>query len=354
MKLTRTEKIVLDTIQKFNLKMNDFVVYTEAATNNYQFTPIICALTGAKKVFAVTRDSYYGKKETIANNTMKLAKKFKVENKISIVFEKKKEDISQADIITNSGFVRPINKQLVSWMKPIAVIPLMWETWELRSCELDLDECRKRGILVLGTNEHHEKLRLFRSNFFLICKLMFECGLGVYKDNLLLVGDSHINESLADYLVKTSVDFKWITINSILSGRFKTHCVSKEEAVKELEKFDAIIVADHRCDIELIGENGLLTPSIINQKNEFMCIIHIWGKIDKERLKQLNIKVHPDFNVPYGYMNVSPDYLGPKTTIELIIAGLHVGATMAKCRREGMTVEDTIKYSLKNSLAMDF
>ena len=37
----------------------------------------------------------------------------------------------EADVVTNSGHVRPIDAETVAWMKPTAVVPLMYEAWEL-------------------------------------------------------------------------------------------------------------------------------------------------------------------------------------------------------------------------------
>ena len=58
--------------------------------------------------------------------------------------------------------------------------------------------------------------------------------------------------------------------------------------------------------------------------------------------------------MPFGYMTVSPDYLGYKTTLELTIAGLKVGEEMARCRLKGMSIKETTEYALSSNLAMDF
>jgi hypothetical protein len=50
---------------------------------------------------------------------------------------------------------------MISWMKPTAVIPLMFEAWEFRPSDLELAAAQQRGILVAGTNERHPDVDVF-------------------------------------------------------------------------------------------------------------------------------------------------------------------------------------------------
>ena len=62
-----------------------------------------------------------------------------------------------ADIVTNSGHVRPIDARIAGWMRPDAVVPLMFEAWEIDMGrdDVDLAALRDRGIRYAGTNERH-------------------------------------------------------------------------------------------------------------------------------------------------------------------------------------------------------
>ena len=68
---------------------------------------------------------------------------------------------AQSDIVTNSGMLRPINDEVVSKLKKTAVIPLMWETWELRPGEIDIISCQKNKIPVIGTNENYNHINMY-------------------------------------------------------------------------------------------------------------------------------------------------------------------------------------------------
>lgn len=58
-----------------------------------------------------------------------------------VIFRKDKEIFGKSDLITNTGFVRPIDREMISLMKRTAVIPLIWKTRELREADLDLQAC---------------------------------------------------------------------------------------------------------------------------------------------------------------------------------------------------------------------
>ena len=86
-------------------------------------------MAGAK-VYAITSDSQYGKARDIEEFTYNFAEFCEVRDKIKVIFEKQKEIIREANIITNLGFVRPIDKKFIEMMNEKAVVPYMCEAWE--------------------------------------------------------------------------------------------------------------------------------------------------------------------------------------------------------------------------------
>ena len=71
MRNIRALNIINDTIKSLELNLNSFVVLTEVGSNNFIYTPIIPLLAGAKKVYAWTKDSSYGKSEDIVKKMFK-------------------------------------------------------------------------------------------------------------------------------------------------------------------------------------------------------------------------------------------------------------------------------------------
>ena len=82
--MPRINKLISNAIQSFNLKLESFVVLTEAANGLYFVTPIIAALAGAR-VIAVSKDSIYASAEKAMEYVRAKAIDFEVEDKIEFV-----------------------------------------------------------------------------------------------------------------------------------------------------------------------------------------------------------------------------------------------------------------------------
>ncbi len=141
----RIKKLIEDAIRFNKLNLSDLIVFTEAASKNYVVTPIIAAMAGGK-VYAITIDSPYGKAKDIGEFTYIFAEFCGVRNKIDVVFEKNRKFVEKANIVTNLGFVRPINKKFIEMMNDNTVISLMCEAWEYREGDIDLKECKLKNI----------------------------------------------------------------------------------------------------------------------------------------------------------------------------------------------------------------
>lgn len=350
----RKREFIKKAIKKFSLNLEGLTVFTETATGNYLYTPIIAAMAGAERVFAITADSKYGKKEEVREQTLKEAEELGVASTIDIIFEKDAVSLSRSDIITNSGFVRPITRGMVSCMKPTAVIPLMWETWEFRPEELDLTTCREKGILVMGTNEHHPLLNLFRSIGFKVCKLLFDAGFSVYSDRLLLIASGDYGNSVADFFINNNISFDRVVFDEKVPQKQKAFVYSREEVIHNLGEYDAIIIAELYHNIEILSERGVIPTGLLKKANPPVQIIYVCGAVSKDDIIKEELAIYPPDTRPFGHIAASADYLGWKPVLELNTAGLKVGEAMARCRLKGITIEGTIKYALRNSPADAF
>ena len=350
----RKWEFIRKAINKFNLNLEGLTVFTEAATGNYLYTPIIAALAGAERVFAVTADSKYGKKEEIKEQTLKEAEELGVAGTIDVIFEKDAGFLSKSDIITNSGFVRPIIREMVSCMKPTAVIPLMWETWEFRLEELDLAACREKGILVMGTNEHHPSLDLFRSIGFKVCKLLFETGLSVYNDKLLLIASGDIGSSIADFFINNRISFDRIVFDGDIPQHQKAFVCPREYVIQHLSEYDAVIIAELRHDVDILSKDGFIPTKLLKEANPLIQIVYTCGRASKDDIIAEGLALYPPDIKPFGYIAASADYLGARPTLELSAAGLKVGEVMARCRLKGKSIGETIDYALHHSPADAF
>jgi hypothetical protein len=348
MNLERIKKLIDHAILNFSLKLSGLTVLTEAATGYYMLTPTIAALAGADHVLALTRDSEYGKAVDIRKHTMELACNWNIEDKIQVLYDRDDKRIGNADIITNLGFVRPIDALFLKRVKKTAVIPLMWETWEYRTEDLDLEECRRLEIPVLGTNEHHPDLRIFEYIGYIALKLLFEAGIEILTTKIAILGGGEFAEH-----VKNALEAAKANVYSIFQDN--SHNTDVDKINNILGQADALLIVEHHKKKQLIGEKGLITGEELFKLNKHITIIHICGNVDQNNLIKEGVRCWPKRFAPAGHMSVGTDYVGPTPLIKLHTAGLKVGECLAHIHRESANAFNSEMKVLANcELAQGF
>ena len=348
MNIKRIEKLISDAIDTYDIDLSGLTVFTEAASGNYVVTPLIAAFAGSDRVFAITRDSRYGKAVDVRDFTLELAQKWGVGNRIEVVSDKIPSILAQVDIVTNLGFVRPIDKKVIAHLKPTAVLPLMWETWEFREADLDLAECRRVGIMVLGTNEREVGIDLFTYVGYLAVKLAFELEIEIYRSKVVVVGSGVFGENCVRAFDKLEAHIKYIDLAAGDS-------LETESAKSKLHNADLIVLVEHRNPVCLIGSQGQMTVDELLALSPHLSIVHIAGNINRQEIDNAAIPCLPQKSAAPGYMSVATDYLGPKPVIVLHTAGLKVGEAMARARLAGLNPIEAEKKVLRDlPLAMGF
>ena len=348
MNVKRIEKLIPDAIDTYALDLSGLTVFTEAASGNYVVTPLIAALAGANQVFAITRDSRYGKAVDVRAFTLELAQRWGVDDRVEVVSDKMPSMLSQVDIVTNLGFVRPIDKNMIAHLKPTAVLPLMWETWEFREADLDLSECRRVGITVLGTNEREAGLDLFSYIGYLAVKLAFELEIEIYRSKVVVVGSGPFGESSVKVFDKLDAHIKYIDLSTGDS-------LESQSAKSTLRDADLVVLVEHHSQACLIGSAGQMTVDELLVLSPHLSIVHIAGNINREEIDNAAVPCLPQKSAAPGYMSVATDYLGPKPVIALHTAGLKVGEAMARARLTGLNPIEAKKKVLRDlPLAMGF
>ena len=295
--------LIRDSIIRCHLDLSGFTILTEAASGPYAVTPILAAMAGASRVYAVTKSTSYGSVDEIEAATYQLAATVGVADRIVITTEKSREIVSQADVITNSGHVRPIDGKLIGWMKPGSVVPLMYEAWEFRNGDVDLDACEKRGIAVVATNERHPCVDVFSYLGAMATKLLLDAQLAVYGNHALLLCDN----SFAPYISRS--------LNG-LGAKVDTH-TSLRNALGST--YDVIIVA-------LTPRNGVVIGAadavMIATRWPQAVVTQFWGDIDRQALTTASVPVWPPTAPPLGHMGVLPSDIGPEPIVRLQCGGL--------------------------------
>lgn len=340
----RTRQLISEAVNNFQLDLHGLTVLTEAATGNYVVTPIIAALAKAKKVFAVTKDSVYGKAIDVKELTEKFAEFCDVDSRIEVLFERQSAAIKKSDIVTNLGFVRPINKDFIAHMKVTTVVPLMCEAWEFRKGDVDLESCYKKGISVMGTNEDHPALETFKYCGYLCLKMLFELQIEVYKSKIVILS----NDKFGNTIEKT--------LRANGSTTFLVKELRTDTNRQYLKSADAVVVADYTSSDIFIGNNGHISTRELFELSPAICVIHFAGKIDIKELQKFGIPCFPNSTIGSYKMSMTLADLGPKPIIELHCAGLKIGEMMVKSKLKGMnnTEIERIVTSLALGQVIDF
>lgn len=332
----RLSELIRRTIDFLELDLRGLVVLTEAASGPYVVTPIIAGLAGADRVIALTRASRYGTVETVTAQTQALAELCGVKvvgssgarsgdggarpaPTVELHADRTLDLFATADIITNLGFVRPIDGDVIAAMKPTAVVPLMCEGWEIRSGDVDLAACRARGIPVIATNEDYPGLEIFAYSGWLALKMLFDAQIEVHKSRLAVVSSDKFGPVIVDRLGRAGA-----------LVRLLPHL--RNIPIAELADLDALIVAAYTRDGQIVGPDGDISAGELAAACRGATVIQFAGRVDVVGLLAGGLAVYPGVDLPDHRMALTLAALGSRPVIELHAAGLKVGEMAARVR----------------------
>lgn len=308
-RLLRLSEVAMDACR---LDLSGTVVLTEAASGAYVVTPVLAAMAKADSVVALASSSRYGTTAEVGAQTLALARMAGVAERIEIVTEKEPAIVARADIVTNSGHLRPIDAGMVSWMKPTAVVPLMFEAWELhaRTADLDLEALRHRGIQVAGTNERHPAVDVFSYLGIMAAKLLLDAGVAVHRSKVVIICDNPFGPWLLSGLAAFGAD---------VSAHPTTRDIPAEEQP------DAMLVAlrpgpDPVLDAAEADRIAATWPGTV--------VAQFWGDIDRQGLSSAGVPYWPAEGPPPGHMGILPSGIGPEPIVRLQAGGLKVGQVL--------------------------
>jgi len=342
--ISRAKRIIKETIDSLSLNLRGMTVLTEAGSGAFVLTPIIATVANADKVYVVVKDSVYGKREDIIRYLYDLVTSFNFNSNAIVVIDNPEQIANEVNIVTNLGFVRPITENLISKLPKDSAIPLMWETWEKRACDIDFAACKKHSIPVLGTCETDVRLMIFKYVGLLALKLLFEVEIEVFGSKILIVSSGVFLSEIKKVLSDNGANL--YTYNPFESK-------DSDELKEYLKITDAVVVAEQICTDVLISDadGHISTADLSGSCPE---IVHISGIIDYEAIDKAMLCIHPQKRVEHGYMTVTTDHVGMAPVIKLHAAGLKVGQALVEGLRKNYNIYDAKAYALSSSPAVDF
>ncbi|HEY7675251.1 MAG TPA: hypothetical protein VH867_08535 [Burkholderiales bacterium] len=345
--MNRCRRLAAETIRALDLDLSGLAVLTEAATGNFALTASLAALAGASRVLVIAKDSRHGAAKEAVAQTLAIARQWNCADKVETLAGRDSPQVSEADIVTNLGAVRPLDDGLLARLKATAVIPLMFETWEYRREDLDLDACRRRGIAVLGTNERHPGVEVLSYLGPLAVRLVLEAGVEIFRSRIAVLGSGIFAEVAACALRALGAEVDGLPVAE--DGSFDA-----QRAAQVLPKTDALLVAEHRSRKQLLGASSFLDGKQLIELNPGLAIVHISGNVDQADLAAAGVRVHPEVLAPPGYMTVTTAYVGPAPVIRLHAAGLKVGEIMVRLRLQRLSPAQAERKALDHPLCQGF
>ncbi|MDB5311346.1 MAG: glycosyltransferase [Gemmataceae bacterium] len=308
----RLARLLDEAVARCRIDLRGTVVFTEAATGPYAVTPVLAALAGADRVHALTRATRYGTVAAVAALTAALARAAGVAGRVEIVTAKQPALLARADVVTNSGHVRPLDRVTVGWMKRGAVVPLMYESWEMRPGDVDLAACRERGVRVAGTNERHPNVDVFSYLGVMAVKLLLDAGVAVHRSRVLLVCDNGFAPFIRAGLEASlaTVEVTPALTPDVLTGRF-----------------DAILVATKPRPEATVGR---AEAELIATRAPGTVVAQYWGEIARAALGVAGVPFWPPVGPRPGHMAVLPSAVGPEPIVRLQAGGLKVAEVLLR------------------------
>lgn len=319
-------------VRALELDLRGKTVLTEAASGAYIVTPVLAAIAGAK-VFAFSKTTRYGKVEEIFSNTRALADSFKeFALDIHLIDQLSPEIISQADIITNSGHLRPLNELILKYAKDEVVIPLMYEAWEWRDADMDISYIRKRNIRVGATNERHPRIDVFNYLGDMALKQIFDSGICPYKNKFILLCNNDFGPFIAKVL---SVICDGLAVIDMDEHRG----VYDEDQIDWIGGFpeinipenyknaEAVIFTAYPFDKDWIGENTPISVHQIQSQLSDPFILRYAGDLNEDFLFNKGLRFFPR-HVHSGHMGILPSAIGYDPIIRLQSGGLKTGEAL--------------------------
>ena len=321
------------SIDKFNLNLKGKVVLTEACNGIYSCTAIIADFSGAKRVYALAKETKYGNFYDIENNFKEY---FENNLKNNILIIKSLDEINEKiDIVTNSGFLRPINKKYLPFLNNESVISLMYEPWEFRESDIDIALMNKNKIKIYGTNEHDVRLKTMDYIGLTVLYHLLDYKISYFSNKkILILGNYEFTEPIERVLIE---------------NHYKVKVVNKYDCEFKDYDYDVFVVAEHKNKQLLIGPNkAYINKFMLDEKSK---VIHICGNVD---FKSVKFEYKPQSPASFGYMSYRTDFIDDMALIDLQTSSLKVAEGMIKANELNLQKKEYKVFMENNYPALSF
>jgi hypothetical protein len=330
-------------VDELTLDLRGRTVLTEAATGPYVVTPLIAALAGAR-VYAFGKGTRYGTAAEAFAATRAAADELTgtapanagpggTALDITFVEQLTPDVIASADVITNSGHLRPLDESLLRHARSSVVLPLMYEAWEWREGDLDLDYARSRGMTVGATNERHPAVDVFGYLGDMALTQLFDAGACPYRNRLVLLTNNDFGPYIARTLGKVCAGLAVVAPDSQREAYAGLDGVDWVGGFPELRLPDtyrsaeAVVFTAYPFDDVWVSDGGPVEASQLAAQLDHPLLLRYAGDVDLEALAAHGVRYHPEHVSP-GHMGVLPSAVGLDPVLRLQAGGLKTAEAM--------------------------
>jgi hypothetical protein len=279
-----------------------------------------------------------------------------VASRIEVVTERSAAVYGAADVITNLGGVRPIDRSAIQHCKPTAALSLMFGGNDWRPHEVDLEACWQRGMAVAGVDE--VAIDLFRYTGLRITWFLLELGLEVVGCHLVLAGHGPVLGKVMVFLAGmgarvsavTGEPADWVESRG---GRKVAERLDEPAAWEALASADALLTFDPTRQRAFIGPAGEILPELLAQISPGISVVNYSGHVDRAGLEAVGINCFPRHDPGGGHSANTIGEILPAPLIELHTTGLKVGEIMARARLGGLSGQEAEQVAIDQGLGED-
>ncbi len=335
----RLVRLARDAVARMRIDLRGMTVLTEAATGPFASTALIAALGGAGEVVAVTRNSPWGTASEAVGAVRRLVEHSGIEARIRFHEGHARDVAAGCDVVTNLGFVRPIDRAMVEALGANAAVALMWEPWEFRAGEIDLAALRERGVPIIATAETHADVRTFDYLGPTVARLLLDGGIEVMRSHLLVLGSDPFGHAVASWLAAAGAVVARVDAESWASS-----------IVDAPVPFDALIVVEHRDHGSIVDARHGAALDVMRRSGS--PIVRVCGAVDHGALRAHHVALLPDVDIEAGFMAVTTAHIGPRPVVDLHAAGLKAASLVVKARQAGASCDEAIAVAVASGYGL--
>lgn len=271
--------------------------------------------------------------------TRAIAEKLGCDGSVTFSERSSAEAAEGCDLVTNLGFVRPVNRELVTRLSCFAAVSLMWEPWEFREADIDRAALDAAAVPLIATNEAHPRVRTFDYLGPTIGRLLLDEEVEIVGSRFLLVGSDPFGAAVRSWLTD--------------AGAFVVRAGLVEWAahVMSAGDLDALLLVEHRDHRDLLAVAGA-SEALARLSALGAPVVRLCGVLDRSAIEAAGGRLAPPTDAPAGVMSVTTAHVGPRPVIDLHAAGLKAGGLVVSARRSGASPVEAIAVAVASGFGL--